>query len=38
MGMGYILALAAYSLYVARGHLRQVWEQDTRACIASAGR
>ena len=27
MGMGYILALAAYSLYVARGHLRQVWEQ-----------
>ena len=27
MGMGYILALAAYSLYVARGHLRQVWER-----------
>ena len=25
MGMGYILALAAYSLYVARGHLRHVW-------------
>ncbi len=25
MGMGYILSLAAYSLYVARGHLRQVW-------------
>ena len=27
MGMGYILALAAYSLYVARGHLRQIWER-----------
>ncbi len=27
MGMGYILSLAAYSLYVARGHLRQVWEK-----------
>ncbi len=25
MGMGYMLVLAAYSLWVARGHLREVW-------------
>ncbi len=27
MGMGYMLALAGYSLWIARGHLREVWNR-----------